>query len=288
MTAIEPRSAARRPAVETAASATALEIITWGAGESVLLVHGSLLDGPATWAGQRSLSERWSLRIVQRRGFGSSPETAGEDFEHDADDICALLREPAHVVAHSYGAIGALLAATRRPGGVRSLTLVEPTTVTAGMEDPEVAEAIGSIADWWLHAPRDPAKFLTGYGALLGVRVPPLGRGSTGLREAARYLRHCRPPWTAEVPWHLIAQAQIPTLVISRGHAPALDAVAAAVARKTGGEHAVIAGAGHAVQRAGAAFNRALEKHLRAAARPRARYGAIWEMSPVIWGGTVN
>jgi pimeloyl-ACP methyl ester carboxylesterase len=248
---------------------TPLEIISWGSGECVLLVHGSLLDGPSTWHRQRPLSERWELRVVQRRGFGSSPATEGEDFERDADDLCRLLGEPAHVVAHSYGAIGAVLAATRRPGAVRSLTLVEPTSVTAGMDDPEVAQAIGSIADWWLHAPRDPARFLTEYSALLGVRVPEVDDGPAGLDDAARYLRHCRPPWTAEVAWELIAEAGIPTLVISGGHTPALDAVAYAVARRTGGEHIYIASAGHAVQRAAGAFNAALEQHL-LAARTRA------------------
>jgi pimeloyl-ACP methyl ester carboxylesterase len=251
----------------TAASVTPLEIITWGSGESVLLVHGSLVDGPGTWDRQRPLAERWGLRVLQRRGFGSSPATDGEDFDRDADDLCDLLREPAHLVAHSYGAIGALIAATRRPRRVRSLTLVEPTSVTAGMDDPVVSRAIGSIADWWLHAPRDPAEFLAGYSALIGVRVPTLDDGPAGLRDAARYLRHCRPPWTAEVPWERVGEARIPTLVISGGHTPALDAVAAAVARRTGGEHSVIASKGHAVQRAADAFNRALERHLLAAGR---------------------
>jgi pimeloyl-ACP methyl ester carboxylesterase len=248
-------------------SVTPLEIITWGAGESVLLVHGSLLDGPATWAHQRPLAERWELRVLQRRGFGSSPATDGEDFEHDADDLCEMLGQPAHVVAHSYGAIGALLAATRRPRAVRSLTLVEPTAVTAGMDEPEVARAIGAIGDWWLHAPRDHAKFLADYSRLLGVRVPESADGPAGLREAARYLGHCRPPWTAEVPWEHLSQEGIPTLVISGGHTPALDAVAAAIARRTGGEHAVIASSGHAVQRSARAFNRALEDHLLAQGR---------------------
>lgn len=243
---------------------TPLEIISWGSGDSVLLVHGSMLDGPATWASQRPLSERWGMRVVQRRGFGSSPPTDGEDFELDARDLCELLTEPSHLVAHSYGAIGALLAATRRPEAVRSLTLVEPTSVTATMDDPEIATAIGSIADWWLEAPRDRAEFLVGYSQLLGVRVPNLDGSPAELREAARFLRHCRPPWTAEVPWESVGQAGIPTLVISGGHSPALDAVAAAVAGKTGGRHRVITGAGHAVQRA-AAFNSALERHMLAA-----------------------
>jgi pimeloyl-ACP methyl ester carboxylesterase len=244
---------------------TPLEIITWGSGESVLLVHGSLMDGPTTWARQRPLSERWGLRVVQRRGFGSSPATEGEDFEHDADDLCDLLVRPAHVIAHSYGALSALLAATRRPGAVRSLTLIEPTSVTAGLEDPDIARAVGGIADWWMTAPRDPAKFLAGYSALLGVRVPDLTDGSAGLEAAARYLRHCRPPWTAEVPWEIIAEAGIPTLVVSGGHSPALDAIAAAVARRTGGEHVLIRGSGHAIQRAADTFNPAVERHMRSA-----------------------
>jgi pimeloyl-ACP methyl ester carboxylesterase len=246
---------------------TPLEIVTWGAGDAVLLVHGSQADGPATWAHQRPLSERWCLNVVQRRGFGSSPAADGEDFERDADDLCRLLEEPTHVVAHSYGAIGALLATTRRPGTVRSLTVIEPTCVTAAMDDPEIAKAVSYLADWWLNAPADPREFLTEYGALLGVRAAGLDDGSRGLREAARRLRSCRPPWTAEVPWERLEAARVPTLVVSGGHSPALDAVAAAIARMTGGGHTVIAGAGHSVQRAAETFNPALERHMRAARR---------------------
>jgi pimeloyl-ACP methyl ester carboxylesterase len=242
-----------------------LEVISSGAGESVLLVHGSLADGPSSWAHQQPLGERWRLRVVQRRGFGNSPASEGEDFERDADDLCDLLSEPAHVVAHGYGAIGALLAAPRRPRAARSLTLIEPTLVSATMEDPKIAGAAGAIADWWMQAPHETADFLAGYSALLGVRVPELGGGKRGLQEAARYLRNCRPPWTADVPWDEFAHARIPTLVVSGGHAPAVDAVAAAIAANVDGRHKIIHGSGHAVQRA-AAFNPALERHLRAAA----------------------
>jgi pimeloyl-ACP methyl ester carboxylesterase len=37
-----------------------------------------------------------------------------------------LLGDGAHLVGHSYGALGALFAAALRPDAVRSLTLVEP------------------------------------------------------------------------------------------------------------------------------------------------------------------
>jgi len=48
------------------------------------------------------------------------------DFEEDARDIAALLGDDAHLVGHSYGAIGALYAAALRPQAVRSLTINEP------------------------------------------------------------------------------------------------------------------------------------------------------------------
>ena len=251
-----------------------LEVITWGAGDAVMLVHGSQADGPATWAHQRPLSERWCLHVVQRRGFGASPAADGEDFERDADDLCRMLEQPTHIVAHSYGAIGALLAATRRPAAVRSLTVIEPTCVTAAMDDPEIAKAVEFLADWWLKPPTDPRKFLTEYSALIGVRAVGLDDGSRGLRDAARRLRSCRPPWTAEVPWDRLAAAQIPMLVVSGGHSPALDAVAAAIARMTGAGHTIIRGAGHAVQRAAETFNPKLERHMRSA-RHQATTGQI-------------
>lgn len=238
-----------------------LDAVTWGEGERVILVHGSLLDGPTTWERQRTLAERWSLLVVQRRGFGASPDTDGEDFERDAEDLCELLHEPAHLVGHSYGAIGALLAAARRTDAVRSLTVVEPTSVTAATDDPQIAQAVGLVADWWQTAPEDPDEFLSGYGALLGIRVPNVDSGPD-LRRAALMLRSCRTPWTAEIPWDRLAAERVRVRAISGGHSPALDAVAAAVARRTGGDHRVISGAGHAVQRAAGDFNPVLEEHL--------------------------
>ena len=243
----------------------ALEEVRWGSGPPVLLVHGSLADGPSSWSRQRPLAERFTLRVIQRRGFGASPDAEGEDFLVDADDVCALLRaEPSHVVAHSYGAIGALIAAARVPGTVRSLTLIEPTAVSAAAADPDIARGIEFIASWWETAPSEPEAFLPAYGAMLGIRVPSLGPDSDSLRRAALLLRRCRRPWTAEPPWAEIAAARIPSLVVSGGGSPALAEVSARVAERIGGSHRVLAGAGHAAQRDDA-FNPLLEEHLDAA-----------------------
>ena len=47
------------------------------------------------------------------------------DFEEDARDIAALLCDGAHLVGHSYCAIGALYAAALRPQAVRSLMVAK-------------------------------------------------------------------------------------------------------------------------------------------------------------------
>jgi pimeloyl-ACP methyl ester carboxylesterase len=62
--------------------------------------------------------------VPDRRGYGRSPKARGEDFLTDADDIADLLGDGAHLVGHSYGGLGVLLAAARLPAATLSLTLL--------------------------------------------------------------------------------------------------------------------------------------------------------------------
>ncbi|HEV2061668.1 MAG TPA: alpha/beta fold hydrolase, partial [Solirubrobacteraceae bacterium] len=115
-----------------------IAVVRVGTGPEVVLVHGGA--SPATtWVGLESLAERWTLAFVHRRGFAPSPDPphGRQDFDIDAGDLVPLLDGRPHVVAHSYGALGALIAATRRPAEVRSLTLIEPP-IYLPADDPEV------------------------------------------------------------------------------------------------------------------------------------------------------
>jgi hypothetical protein len=47
-----------------------LEVLVWGSGQRVVLVHGAIFNGPLTWAQQQPLGEHWRLEIVNRRGYG--------------------------------------------------------------------------------------------------------------------------------------------------------------------------------------------------------------------------
>ena len=78
---------------------------------------------------------RWTLATVYRRGFAPSPppRRGHSDFDEDAADIVSLIEHRPHVVAHSYGGVGAMLAAARAPQRVRSLTLIEPPVQASAM-----------------------------------------------------------------------------------------------------------------------------------------------------------
>jgi pimeloyl-ACP methyl ester carboxylesterase len=112
-------------------------------------VHGTLTWGTQCYAEQRPLDRRFRLLVPDRRGFGASPDVDDpkwtSDRPVDAEDVLGLLSEArAHLVGHSYGGVVAMLAAAARPDLVQSLTLIEPSTHMAAIDDPTVAAAVES------------------------------------------------------------------------------------------------------------------------------------------------
>jgi pimeloyl-ACP methyl ester carboxylesterase len=109
-------------------------------------VHGGA-SPDATWAALAPLGARWTLASVHRRGYPpSSPVVGRQDFAVDAADILPLLSSRPHIVVHSYGVLGTLIAAAQRPEDVRSLTLIEPPLYHLVPGDPEV-EQLERIGD---------------------------------------------------------------------------------------------------------------------------------------------
>ena len=48
-----------------------------------------------TWKAQYPLADRWTLLVLDRRGFGESPPADTDDFEDDARDIAEALGDGA-------------------------------------------------------------------------------------------------------------------------------------------------------------------------------------------------
>jgi pimeloyl-ACP methyl ester carboxylesterase len=235
----------------------------------LLLVHGSVVNGDATWGAQTPLADRFELVIPNRRGFPPGPDVERVDFEDEAVWLEQLVEPGTHLVGHSYGGVISLFAATRYAGQLRSLTVIEPPAFAIARGNPVADEFSASATRLWEQGPRDPAEFLRAFLAAVGSSIPP-GSFTPELLQGARTLMVERYPWTAEPPLDELAAAPFPKLVVSGAHSPAFDAVCAVLDDRLGAERAVLPGAGHSVQRLGAPFN-----DLLAAFVERAESGAL-------------
>jgi pimeloyl-ACP methyl ester carboxylesterase len=227
-----------------------VHVETLGAGPRVVLVHGSVANGRATWGSMLgSLAERFELVVLDRPGFPPHPSSEAVDFEEHARLVAAVLEPPAHLVAHSYGGVISLLAAALRPDRVRSLVLAEPPAFGVARGDPAVDDLVARSAEHWRSGPSEPEAFVRGFLALMGASLPA-ARLSPGVLQGARTLMLERPPWEAEIPLAALREAPFPKLVVSGAHHPAFDAVCDVLERELAAERAVLPGAGHSVPRA--------------------------------------
>ena len=232
-----------------------------GSGVPVVLVHGGAFGGPESWQTQLSLADRWRLIIVSRPGYDGSPAAGGENYLEDAEIIAELLEDGAHLVAQSYGTLGAMYAAARRPDAVRSLTLVESAASSVARGQPVVDEYERKMRDLVV-AQRDPEEFFRAMFALIepGASYPdPLPEHLVSF--AARTMSGSLWPWEAEVPVAALRARSFPKLVISGGERPLFESVSDALATAIGGARAVVPG-GHGTQNAGAPFNEVLANFL--------------------------
>lgn len=118
-----------------------------GAGEPVLLIHGSVLsDGGKPLMSAPALADGYQVIRYHRRGYaGSTHPVEPVGIPQQASDAAGLLRslgiDAAHVVGHSYGGDVALQLALDAPELVHTLVLEEP----ALMDVPAAAASVGDL-----------------------------------------------------------------------------------------------------------------------------------------------
>lgn len=221
----------------------------WGAGERVVLVHGSLATGPQEWAGQRSLADDgFELVVPTRRAYASVPVTLGEDVVGDAAEVADLLGDGAHLVGHSSGGLVALLAAAARPDAVRSLVVAEPPAFAVAEHEPAVGRLRAELEPLFAESMGDRA-FLQEFLTAVGTPVDDLP--TSLLAEWERLvpaLRRGTVMWDVAVPVRALADAPFRTVAVSGAHHPAFTAMCEQLAQAAGGEHVALPGAGHEVQ----------------------------------------
>ena len=234
-----------------------------GSGPRLILVHGSVAAGWATWEAQRPLAERFTLVVPTRTGYPPNPPLERIDFEDQAAEIAELFEPGDHLVGHSYGGVVSLLAAARRPDALASLTVLEPPAFGIARGDPAADAFMDAFSRGY---PRDPAGYLGFFLPLVGSSMKPPNPLPPALEAGARAAVAERFPSEAEIPFEELRRAPFPKLVVSGGHHAAFDAVCDVLERELGADRAVVAGAGHSIPRAGEAFNAVLVDFLERAA----------------------
>ncbi|HVL93866.1 MAG TPA: alpha/beta fold hydrolase [Acidimicrobiales bacterium] len=235
-----------------------LFIEAWGTGAPVVLVHGSLATGAEEWQAQQPLAdEGYQLLVLDRRGYGESPAVEGEDFLRDAADIAHVIGNGTHVVAHSYGGLGAMFAAAQRPEAIHSLALLEPAATTLASTD-AARDLVDAIRNMWDQDLPDKvwlARFLEAVGTDIETLPAEILEGAAPLVPV---LRKGRPAWDREPPVAELAAARFPKLVVSGGHSEGFEAICDELADQIRAARAVVEGAGHEIQFTGAPINDAL------------------------------
>lgn len=129
------------------------------------------------------------------------------------------------MVAHSYGANAALLAAQSEPALIRTLTLLEPACVDLARGKPAVEEHIAAMTPVFVAA-NDPAvstrEFSRLVAAGMGLEAPDLPERE--LEANVTRLRALRPPWGIGL--RRQAHLPVPTIVLTGGWSPLYEEIA--------------------------------------------------------------
>lgn len=257
-----------------------------GKDPPILLVHGSgPTFGEQAFERQRPLARRYRLLLVDRRGFGESPgvKNRSGDFTDDANDIVELLEEHceeagAHIVGHSYGAIGCMLAAANRPSMVRSLTVIEPPLFNLVRNHNELVTELIKRLELNFSKARDPDasmspyEYWTEFTRIGGLKPLPAKYFRSMPEKLIRGIRTSmteRPPWEANIHFEELSDSQFSKLVVSGGwkEAPlaarkgigaAYMQVCKVLQAKLHAELVVIDEADHCPQELGSPFNNRL------------------------------
>ncbi len=114
----------------------AIAFLQRGAGESILLLHGSAASSVMWRPVMDNLEPLYQVIAPDLIGYGNSPPWTGTGYTVD-DEVRAIqpllpcCGGPFHLAGYSYGGVVALALALANPLPVRTLTLIEPVFFSA-------------------------------------------------------------------------------------------------------------------------------------------------------------
>lgn len=210
----------------------------------VVFVHGAGRAGADAWPAQRSAPDLGEKVFVERVGFAPGEDDRRTDFEEDRRRVVAALDGGAHLVAHSYGAVAALMATEMAADRVRSVALFEPACFSLARGRAAVEHHIETMRAALEDEGLSDEEFLAAFYRSVGAGLPP-GPLTEGARASARRLRRQRGPWEARLDPAIIGA--VPTLVVTSGDSVLTESAAEAL-ESLGAERVVLPGTGHRPQ----------------------------------------
>lgn len=159
-----------------------------GAGERLLLVHGTSGDRLAWTPVLPALERHFEVWAFDRRGRGQSGDADGYAFERECEDIAAIMDAiggTVHLLGHSFGGLCALEAALLAPG-IGKLILYEPPI---SLTDSGWSPALDAKFETLLEAGKQEEVLLLFFREIVKMplmRLPPYRLVCIGLSELPR------------------------------------------------------------------------------------------------------
>lgn len=202
----------------------------------IVFVHGIDGFGAAAWPAQHPLAGRYDCLFLKRTGFDAVEPPQATDFAADAEIVLNELGGGGHIVAHSVGAVAAMMAAVKQPEVVRSLILIEPLLLSLTADLPATAAFCTRLEGLRERsAELSDEEYLAEFNTLMSVVTAP--GHEPRARSAAR--ARLQAPST-EAPLHIIPG--VPSTVITGGWEPVYEEAA---------EYLGATGARHIIHRSG-------------------------------------
>jgi pimeloyl-ACP methyl ester carboxylesterase len=205
---------------------------------NAFFILGAGRSGQQAWPLQADDADCSDFHFVERADASNDPHRT-------AAAVRALMTEPAHVVAHSYGAIAAFKLAERHPDLVRSLVLFEPATLALARGQSSVEAHIAAMTSVLTHC-ADAAISGQAFAEMFlrAMGVEPRGTAEQ-LEAKGTLLRAIVPPWKFEL--DATVPARTSTLVVTGAGEPMYGEIATVLVNE-GAEHIVLEGTGHRPQ----------------------------------------
>jgi pimeloyl-ACP methyl ester carboxylesterase len=225
-------------------SRTNIDGLTWketSVGHTLVFIHGSGRAGVDNWPSQAEAFD--SALFLTMPGYGDESPTA-TDMDAWVDRVLSVEGD-LDIIAHSYGGLPALLAASRAQTRVKSLTLFEPAAYSYARGEPGVEEMISRMGPVVASAPSmNAADYHVRFVSTLTGTRPPAPAGAAELAAAER-IRLLAAPWSFQMPSHV--PSHVPTLVLTGSWNQEYEQIGQAMT-SLGARHEHLIGFGHRVQ----------------------------------------